>query len=79
VVELDLLQRLEQPLQEPDRVLVAVLRGEAVARVASLVGDVKVADMSEADDGGLPRAGMSRGPPVSADAIGAVERLSKPL
>jgi hypothetical protein len=51
MVDRDLAQRVEEPLGELRGVLLALLRGEAVARVAAAVGDVQVADVAEADDG----------------------------
>jgi hypothetical protein len=52
VVDVHLSQRVEQPLRELRGVALAVLRGEAVPRIAAAVGDVQIADVAEADDAG---------------------------
>jgi hypothetical protein len=53
VLDRRLPQALEEALQEPDRVFLAVLRGEAVPGVTAPIREVEVADVTEADDDGL--------------------------
>jgi hypothetical protein len=50
VIDLLLLQRVQDLLEELLRVAVAVARGEPVARIARSVADVQVADVAESDD-----------------------------
>jgi len=74
VVDPDLSQGVEQSLGELGGVALAVLGREPVAGVARAVGDVEVADVAEADDGGLlggsgdviGKAGSGSNPPRDA-------------
>jgi hypothetical protein len=50
VIDPDLAEGVEEPLRQPGGVALAVAGGEAVARVARPVGDVKIRDVADADD-----------------------------
>jgi hypothetical protein len=52
VVHPDLAEGVQEPLREASGVALAVTGGEAVARVATPVGDVEIADVADADDAG---------------------------
>jgi hypothetical protein len=50
VIDGDLLEGLEEPLQQPGGVLLAVASGESAAGIAGALGEVEVADVTKADD-----------------------------
>jgi hypothetical protein len=54
VVDLDLLEGVQEPLGQLGRVALAVLGREPVSGIPGAVRDVEVADVTDADDGGLP-------------------------
>ena len=61
VVDADLAEGVEQPLREASGVTLAVTCGEAVAGVATPVGDVEIADVADADDAGSRVSGADEG------------------
>jgi hypothetical protein len=80
VVDLDLAQGVEQSLGQLGGVAVAVLGREAVPRVAGAVGEVEVADVADADDGGLlGRCGsrMLTAPPGSVKLMATAGRTPR--
>jgi hypothetical protein len=61
VVDLDFPEGVEQSLGQLGGVALAVPGGEAVSGIADAVGEVQVADVADADDGGLLRVVRARG------------------